>query len=1022
MDGVDGSSQGRALRQRTAQPPYRPRPALTSSDRGKANAELRRRRELGVNLVFAEANESIANVKATTSSANGTSEEAESNATIEGDGEVEPVLSLEVADVNLGVEGKGLAEDRGNTSHTFTEEHASSPPTKKPRIVEEDEYDDDDGFFEQIVATDAIDWEHLGSPTPALIKPDDEEPSMEADGYQYIQMMREKNPETNGFRWSNDKEVRITQKGAEKGRKIVERIKLETDMDFPIEEDSTYSRQNTFEAPRPPPSRTVLAPISNNTFNRRLGPARIPSGIQNGAQSAREGKRKLQEETELGETPSTPFKASSSLLNTPDRRTPIRPNISPLPQTPNTSKSSIRLGSMFRTSTPLRSAPFTSTPKQGPASVPRTPRIALGMTPRRSVSASVPRFQTPFKNRERQETPIETQRSPDLFKIPPASRGASSFTIVIQPLIARSALLVPQSVFNLDHQLLERKSLLAMGFDPEQNSAFDARQQLTGEVYDAIKQILNNPSRALKYAFAVEEEYLGRDGIHSMLSQASGTKLEIPKAWIDNHYVLILWKLAAYTRHMLNDQYWHWQEVCRQFKYRYEREYNRKQFSAVKKIISEDCPSTKPIVLCVFQIPPFNRKQEEQQNIVLTDGWYKIRAVVDKVLCLAIYGVEQKEEDIKTPSKPIRRARSSASSNRPVKEGFIVAFSKANPNESLDDEDREEDGSSTTSDNINYPLDMNSKKIRIQVGSKLAIQGAGLSSDVEGGDPLRSFDRVRLIIGGNTSKLAAWNAKLGFTRDSFIGTIRSLSAEGGIVPLMDIVVEKMFPVAFTGDDCCPGYQNTTAGYIAEWNQEEEEERKKVWQEHQEAAIRVIEKEHEDEVQELTLICEQLEQAYDCLSENPSFDGENSIKLLLRGFHRADLFYSSFAAVDPSSCEEMLNAIIVAGSASGYLGMVQLIPQLRLLAMKKLREGQERLQGGIEKILLRRLGQRKIRSFRFIRFRDARPEDYGRPGQPCSKRLQCQRTALLRIWDYAERKESGLELAQSEGDHFMVSLN
>lgn len=885
MDGIDGPSQGRTLRQRTSLPPYRPRPALTSSDRGKANAELRRRRELEANATFTEANEFIANVKATTIYGKGTSEGTGSDIT--GEREVEAALSSrsreEGVDGNTPIDGEGQMESREDTFHTAaTADEASSPTTKRLRIEEEvddddddDEYDDDDDFFfEKIVATDAIDWERLGSSTPAVAK-SDEDPSMEEDGYEYIRTMRERNPETNGFRWSNDKEVRVTKKSAEKGKKVVERIKLETErMDYQIEveTDLTPSRQTTYEAPRPPPSRNILAPINNNITTRRLGYARMPGGTQSGPLSVREGKRKLQEEAEVGETTSTPFKLSSSLLDTPDRRPPIRPAISPFPQTPIISKSSVRLGTTLRSSAPLQSTPFHSTLAQSSASAPRTPRIALGMTPRRVTSSSVPRFQTPFKNRERQEMPSETQRSPNLFQVPPASRGISSPNVKVQPHIARPITLsTPQSIFNLNHRN-DRRSLLAMGFSPEQSIASDARQHLSEEIYDAIRQILKNPSRALKYAFAVEDDYVGRDGIHSMLRQASGTTtLEIPKAWIDNHYVLILWKLAAYTRHMLDDQYWNWQEVCRQFKYRYEREYNRKHTSAVKKIVRGDCQPTRPMVLCVYQVPPFNRKEGEQQTIVLTDGWYKIKAVVDKVLCLAIYGVNVKEAEMKQPTKPIKQARSSVASNRSVKDGFAVASSNPNPNNLLEEEEGDEDGRSATSDIIGTPLDVNFSKIRIQVGSKLAIQGACLTSDVEGGDPLRSFDHVRLILGGNTSKLAAWNARLGFTRESFIGTIRSLSAEGGIVPLMDIVVEKLFPIAFTGDDCCPGYRNDSAGYIAEWNQEEEEERKQVWQKHQDAAIRQIEKEIDEEVQELTLICEQLEQAYEGLSENPSFD-------------------------------------------------------------------------------------------------------------------------------------------------------
>lgn len=49
------------------------------------------------------------------------------------------------------------------------------------------------------------------------------------------------------------------------------------------------------------------------------------------------------------------------------------------------------------------------------------------------------------------------------------------------------------------------------------------------------------------------------------------------------------------------------------------------------------------------------------------------------------------------------------------------------------------------------------------------------------------------MIHGNGSHLAPWHAKLGFMKECPIANMRSLTHDGGIVPLMDIVVLEVRP-------------------------------------------------------------------------------------------------------------------------------------------------------------------------------------------------------------------------------------
>lgn len=50
---------------------------------------------------------------------------------------------------------------------------------------------------------------------------------------------------------------------------------------------------------------------------------------------------------------------------------------------------------------------------------------------------------------------------------------------------------------------------------------------------------------------------------------------------------------------------------------------------------------------------------------------------------------------------------------------------------------------------------------------------------------------MKLVLCGNSSHLAPWDAKLGFVMRPWVATMNSLTPDGGTVPAMDVVVLKV---------------------------------------------------------------------------------------------------------------------------------------------------------------------------------------------------------------------------------------
>lgn len=86
--------------------------------------------------------------------------------------------------------------------------------------------------------------------------------------------------------------------------------------------------------------------------------------------------------------------------------------------------------------------------------------------------------------------------------------------------------------------------------------------------------------------------------------------------------------------------------------------------------------------------------------------------------------------------------------------------------------------------------------------------------------PLTCLTRCQLVISGNSTALAQWDETLGFTKRVFTASLDSLTPGGGVAPLLDIVVNRVFPYGYI--------DMAKNGSHGMWNEEEEAQRADQW--------------------------------------------------------------------------------------------------------------------------------------------------------------------------------------------------
>ncbi|KWU44262.1 hypothetical protein RHOSPDRAFT_29372 [Rhodotorula sp. JG-1b] len=390
--------------------------------------------------------------------------------------------------------------------------------------------------------------------------------------------------------------------------------------------------------------------------------------------------------------------------------------------------------------------------------------------------------------------------------------------------------------------------------------------------------------------------------------------------WIKNHWALVLWKLASYVRSRpdLLHEWWSFERVMDQLRYRYEREVNRAERPAIKRIQEHDSPASLPMVLCVSQIR-WEESTNELENaeahdtaltivgLELTDGWYRIRANVDRTLKSA------------------------------CERGKIV------------------------------------------LGCKLAISGAKLdAAGSEGTDVLKALNKSQLVISGNSTSLAPWHSKLGFTPEPFVASLGSLSPDGGLAPLVDVFVKRAFPC---------GYIDLRRGRGTEtWSEEEELTRAEEWKLGRQRVEAKLADAMEKEATEEDALVELLKEAAERYHHSPKTARETS------------------PAEEP---DEILDRIESATNKQAVIRQLdsRQVHAVLALAQENAQSSRYRAVEGLQKELADRYPPREVREFRVLRIVDAREGT-----------KKSQRTAQLTVWD-AQSFEADFF---REGQRYMIS--
>lgn len=207
---------------------------------------------------------------------------------------------------------------------------------------------------------------------------------------------------------------------------------------------------------------------------------------------------------------------------------------------------------------------------------------------------------------------------------------------------------------------------------------------------------------------------------------------------------------------------------------RYEREHNQGHRSAIQRIQEQDSPPALSMVLCITSIswhqapvPDIGARDAPPSGTMLasmelTDGWYRIKATSDVVL-----------------------SKAAGRENAKLKVGCKIGLSGVR---------------------VSLRSLLPSHTLLLQLPStNLPPLSLQLDAKDAGTPVLKALDSSSLTLTGNTTSLLPWDTKLGFSSRPFIACLSSLSADGGLVPVMDIVVEKSFPLAYVdGYDAKPG--------------------------------------------------------------------------------------------------------------------------------------------------------------------------------------------------------------------------
>jgi len=244
--------------------------------------------------------------------------------------------------------------------------------------------------------------------------------------------------------------------------------------------------------------------------------------------------------------------------------------------------------------------------------------------------------------------------------------------------------------------------------------------------------------------------------------------------WIQNHYRWIVWKLAAMERRFpeqLGGRYLTYRHVLSQMKGRYEKELRSAKRPAVRKLLNRDVSAGMPMILCVSQILRFKSKLP-------------------------------KGGDQRVGKNSVEEVRLELT-----------------------------DGWYAVSAIMDSTLTNLVEQGKITPGSKILICNAQLVGSDDGVDPLdddyytdRRQAPLFLKITANNSRVATWDAKLGFVHPKYtahqggsllVKSLCDIFPDGGSVPVIDLVVCKKYPQIYLEKIIDNENQNVVSNHLTE---------------------------------------------------------------------------------------------------------------------------------------------------------------------------------------------------------------
>ncbi|KAJ1302729.1 hypothetical protein OPQ81_003043 [Rhizoctonia solani] len=585
--------------------------------------------------------------------------------------------------------------------------------------------------------------------------------------------------------------------------------------------------------------------------------------------------------------PVVPLRVSENPFSSrPQLGTPVRST--PLFSTPvrpiSTPRFSAQTPSELSTPAPLFSQPTSS---QAPPST----LYRLGLSQRKPKNKGTG-FTTPFKpgmapgekGREiLRGTPAKSNGVPTTLRgatpLRTGKNGAPGITGIMRALEAeKKKQMLECAVFDIGSNN-ERKTLHQAGF-----------------LQCANPNTSNIPYFSLKAAAAFSFPQGGHTEMFKVLQDRGCTLVN--QEWVKNHWGQVVWKLSGLARSgppEATDK-WSWDEALRQMLYRYEREINRAERPAIRRIQEHDASPAHPMILCVSDV---QIGDGEEVEIELTDGWYRIRTVIDKALVRA------------------------------------------------------------------------AKKGKLTVGRKIAIAGARIEGGHEGKEVLKAYQSSTLKITGNSTSLARWDTRLGFHRGPFVASLRSLSADGGSVTLLDVIVTKLFPIGFVETD-------EKGRSSRPFDQSAEDEAQRAWEERRTNEASKLRIQLEKRLERMRTAAGRFRH----LAKSASFNAEEIPE-------HAESFLEEFEEAEYDL--DMLKAHKFEPTSAAWLADA---------VQTKCDAFYERREEAMERELASACPPRKVRNFRVVVIKDARP-----------LQKPTERTAQLTAWDVLAFGVDALRIGQ-----------